>query len=485
MSGKVIEAAQDAAIAPPAGAKIFSDAERMRVILGILTCILLSAVDQTVVLPAIPQIAGNLQGVGHLSWVVSAYLLTNTATTPIYGKLSDQLGRRNVLVPALVFFIFASVLCALAQSISQLIIARALQGVGGGALMAVAQAAVADVVPPRERGKYQGWFASAWAFASIAGPVVGGFVAEHLSWRWIFWLNVPIGALALVLCIRGLAGLAPAGLRGRIDYAGAVLTLIAVGAILAALSTSGVDFAWGSWQEAAIWLLGLAGFAALFVQQRGAGQPLFPRLLLAQASFRNVLEIAFLNSAALFGGIFLFPLMLQWRFHQSPSASGVEIVPFLFTTTVGAFFAGRLMRHTGRSRPIMAAGVAMAALAFFLLTLLPAWAPLACPILVSSLFGLGIGAVMPTTLVAAQNAAAGRDIGAATGTLLLLRAMGGAFGATIAGAMLVIAGTDAPRAFVLGFLSCALMLAIALMVAWRMEDVQLRGNSEPAPTVKA
>ncbi len=236
--------APDQQVAQLEGAgRVYSHAERMRVVFGILTCLMLAAIDQTVVLPAIPQMAASLRGAGQLSWVVSAYLLTATATTPIYGKLSDQLGRRAVLIPALVFFCVASVVCALSTSVLMLIFARALQGIGGGALLAVSQAAVADVIPPRERGKYQAWFTAVWTISSVAGPIAGGFVAQDLSWRWIFWFNVPLALLSIGFIARGLAGLKPAGRRSRIDYSGALLMIAAVAAALFGLSAGGVDAA--------------------------------------------------------------------------------------------------------------------------------------------------------------------------------------------------------------------------------------------------
>jgi EmrB/QacA subfamily drug resistance transporter len=463
---------------PEAAARVYSHSERMRVVTGIIMCILLAALDQTVVLPAIPQMAASLHGVGHLSWVVSAYLLTTTATTPIYGKLSDQLGRRRVLVPALVCFLLASVFCALSTSVFMLIRGRGLLGVGGGALMAVSQSAVGDVIPPRERGKYQAWFAGTWAVSSVAGPIAGGFVTQHLSWRWIFWSNLPLGLVAMVLCYRGLAGLTPAGLRTRIDYVGAVLLVLSVGAILLGMSTGGVDFAWVSWTELAIFVAGGVLLAALVVQQRRAAAPLFPAGLLAQAAFRNVLEISFLNAAAMFGAIFLLPLLLQWLYHANAARSGLDIVPLLATTTLGAFAAGQITRRTGRSRPVMAAGVALAAVGFVVIAVAPGAGTALYPIAVSAVFGLGIGTVMPTSLVAAQNQAGRRDMGAATGTLLLLRAMGGAFGATMAGAFLAIAHANMAEGFRLGFLACAALQAIATVVAWRMEDLRLRSGAE-------
>jgi multidrug resistance protein len=202
--------------APAAAPPAFTHQQILRVISGILLCILLAAIDQTVVVPAVPAIAAELQGFGHLSWIVSAYLLTSTAATPIYGKLSDIYGRRALLLPALALFALASVLCAVAQSLAQLILFRALQGIGGAGLMAMAQAAIADVVSPRERGRYQGYMASVWGVASIAGPVLGGYVTDHLSWRWIFWINLPIALIAMVLCNRALKLLKAGHVRTRI-----------------------------------------------------------------------------------------------------------------------------------------------------------------------------------------------------------------------------------------------------------------------------
>jgi EmrB/QacA subfamily drug resistance transporter len=442
--------------APALAPRTYTHAERLRVITGIVTCIFLAALDQTVVLPAIPQIGASLHG-GQLSWIVSAYLLTTTATTPIYGKLSDQLGRRTVLVPALIFFLAASVLCALSTSVLMLIGARALQGIGGGALMAVAQAAVADVVTPRERGRYQAWFAGAWAFASVAGPIAGGFITQHFTWRWIFWGNLPVGGIALVLCVRGLAGLPPAGRRGAIDYVGAGLMVISVGAALVAMSTGGSDFAWASWPMALIVAVALVGFAALYAQQRRVAAPLFPARLLAQAQFRAVLEIGFLNAAAMFGAIFLLPLMLQWLYRASPAGSGLEIVPLLATSTIGAFIAGQLTRATGQARFLLAGGAALSSAGFLAMAVAPGDGALAIPLVLSAVVGFGLGVVMPATLVAAQNAAPRAEVGAATGTLLLVRAMAGAFGATLAGVCIELSHGDHVLAFRMGFFACALM----------------------------
>jgi len=458
--------------------RVYGHADKMRVISGIIVCILLAALDQTVVLPAIPQMAANLGGATHLSWVVSAYLLTTTATTPIYGKLSDQLGRRAVLVPAIALFLLASVLCALAGSVPMLIAGRALQGVGGGALLSVSQAAVADVIPPRERGKYQGWFAAVWGFASVAGPVAGGFVVQHLSWRWIFWANIPVGMAAMVMCIRGLTGITAKGTRSKIDYAGAALLLVSVSAILVALSTGGVDFAWVSAPVIGLTIISLAAFVSLTQQQRRAADPLFPAALMDKAGFRAILAIAFLNAAAMFGAIFLLPLLLQGPLHASAAISGLAIMPFLATTTIGAFTAGQIIRRTAMPRQVMAAGMSGSAVMFIIMALLPVASGLPGFVGVSALFGFGIGAVMPTSIVTAQSQSGPRDFGAATGILLLLRALGGAFGATMAGAVLAIYGNDIVAGARLGFCVCAAMLALAVVVTLRMENILLRGTND-------
>lgn len=463
------------------GPRVYTHADKMRVISGIIVCILLAALDQTVVLPAIPQMAANLGGASHLSWVVSAYLLTTTATTPIYGKLSDQLGRRRVLIPAIILFLAASVFCALADSVLMLIIARALQGIGGGALFSVSQAAIADVIAPRERGKYQGWLTGVWAFASIAGPIAGGFMVQHLSWRWIFWANLPIGGIAIILCIRGLTGITTKGSGSKIDYAGAALMLVSVTAILGGLSTGGVDFPWASAPILGLFILSLAAFGLLAAQQRHAADPLFPPSLLSRHGFRAILGIAFLNSAAMFMAIFLLPLLLQGPLHASAAISGLAIMPFLATTTIGAFAAGQTTRRTGKPRAVMMTGMTASAAAFLIMAALPLHAGLYGFVGISALFGFGIGAVMPTSIVTAQSQASTRDLGAATGILLLLRAMGGAFGATLAGAVLALSHGNIAAGARLGFFACAGMLMLATFIALRMENLTLRNTIEPSP----
>lgn len=449
----------------------YSHAERLRVVHGVLLCILLAAIDQTVVLPAIPQMAETLHGSTHLSWVVSAYLLASTATTPIYGKLSDQFGRAKVLGPALIGFILASIVCALAQSVPELLLGRALQGLGGGALLAVSQSAVADVVPPRERGRYQAWFASAWALASGAGPVLGGYIAQHLSWRFIFWVNLPLGVLALALCLRGLRGLPIAGQRGRLDIGGALLLMGSTTLLLAALSLGGVDLPWFSWGEGVLVLAAACGFLTFRLQQRLTPAPLLPGDLLRR--LRSIVALAWLNSSAMFAGIFMFPLFLQHFFHEPPARAGISLVPFLLSGAAGAFSAGQLTRRTGWVRPILVGGMLLSSLGFGCMVIWPLYAP----VLLSALLGYGLGLVNPITLVAAQSFARPEELGIATGILLLLRAMGGAFGATLAGAALDSSGHGSLYGYRFGFGLCLVLTLTGLVILSRLREVRLRGST--------
>ncbi len=451
-------------------ARRYSHAERLRVIHGVLLCVLLAAIDQTVVLPAIPQMARTLHGSTHLSWVVSAYLLASTATTPIHGKLSDQFGRAKVLVPCLLGFILASIVCALSPSVPVLLLGRALQGLGGGALIAVSQSAVADVVPPHERGRYQAWFASAWALASGAGPVLGGYIAQHLSWRFIFWANLPLGALALALCLRGLQGLPIAGRRGRVDFSGALLLMGSTSLLLAALSLGGVDLPWLSWREATLFLLAAGGFAVFRRQQRRTLAPLLPGGLLKR--LRHIIALAWLNTGAMFAAIFLFPLLLQQFFHEAPARAGIALVPFLLSGAAGAYIAGQTTRRTGWVRPVLIAGLLLSGLGFSFM----AASPLAAPVPFSAVLGFGLGMLNPTTLIAAQSFAKPEELGIATGMLLLLRAMGGAFGVTLAGTALDSSGHAALAGYRFGFAFCLVLILTGLLVILRSPEIRLRGG---------
>lgn len=489
----------------------FTHKQILRVISGILLCIFLAAIDQTVVIPAVPAIAADLNGFSHLAWIVSAYLLTSTAATPIYGKLSDTYGRRKLLLVGLAVFAVASCLCAMAGSLGQLVAARALQGLGGAGLMSMAQAAIADVVSPRERGRYQGYMASTWGLASVAGPVIGGWVTETLSWRWIFWINLPIAIVAMVLCDRALRLLQPKAGKVRIDWAGAFLLTGGVSAWLLVLSWGGVEMPWTSAPILGLAAGGLVLLGLLVAQERRFADPLLPPRLFANSVFVRGVGIAFCGALALFGGSFLLPLYFQLVKGADAAASGALLVPFLGANCIGAVIAGRLARRHGKMKAILLTGLVGCLGGFGLLALVTADTSRAVLIGYQAILGLALGLVMPSSLVTVQNAAERRDIGAATGCLLFLRSMGGAFGSTMVGALLTsgfaahlaaigvtthvdlgeirqhggalaeVPATMMPLvhvaladAFHLAFLACAVVMALAVVITAGMRDLPLR-----------
>jgi len=499
----------------------FSHRQILQVLSGILLCIFLAAIDQTVVIPAVPAIAADLNGFSHLAWIVSAYLLTSTAATPIYGKLSDIYGRRRLLLVALAVFGASSCLCALAGSLGQLVIARALQGIGGAGLMAMAQAAIADVVSPRERGRYQGYMASTWGLASIAGPVIGGWVTDTLSWRWIFWINLPIALVAMLLCDRALRLLQPRGGKVQIDWAGAGLLTAAVSAWLLVLSWGGVEMPWTSTPILGLGVAGLVLLVLLTFQERRFPDPLLPPRLFGNSVFTRGVAIAFCGALALFGGSFLLPLFFQLVNGADAAMSGALLAPFLGANCVGAVVAGWLARRHGKMKAIMIAGLIGCALGFGLLALVSARTPGFVLVFYQLVLGFSLGLVMPSSLVTVQNAAERRDIGSATGCLLFLRSMGGAFGSTMVGALLasgfashlaavgVTAHVDLGEirqhgdalanvpaalipqvhlaladAFHLAFLACGVVMAAAVFIALGMRDLPLRTVSANEPAAE-
>jgi EmrB/QacA subfamily drug resistance transporter len=496
---------------------VFSHQQILRVITGILLCILLAALDQTVVIPAVPTIAADLNAFGHLSWIVSAYLLTSTAATPIYGKLSDMYGRRALLIPALVLFIVASILCALSQSLFQLIIFRGLQGLGGAGLQSMAQAAIADVVSPRERGRYQGYMAGTWGVASVAGPIVGGWVTDHISWTFVFWINVPLGLLAIVLCNRALKLLPVHNKGGKIDYIGAALLTGGVTAVLLVLSWGGSEYAWASAPILTLAGLAIVMFALLIWHERRVEDPILPPRMFRESVFTRGVMIAFASALGLLGTTFLLPLFFQLIRGADASTSGFMVTPFLVSNVVGAFTGGQMARKLGRTKEIILGGLVSGCLGFVGLT---ATGPNSSLLLVfgsMAVVGFGIGICMPSVLVSVQNAAERRDVGTATGAILFLRSMGGAFGSTMVGALLT--GIFASRLTALGypgggdlgalkpdgalaalgpaalqagrvalsagfsmaFAACALVFLVAIGIALGLRNIPLRAVSGSAP----
>jgi EmrB/QacA subfamily drug resistance transporter len=489
----------------------FTHEQILRVVTGILLCILLAAIDQTVVVPAVPSIAADLNGFGHLSWIITAYLLTSTIATPIYGKLSDIYGRRALLLPAIVLFVAASMLCGFAQTLMQLIGARALQGLGGAGLMAMAQAAIADVVSPRERGRYQGYMAGTWGVASVAGPILGGWMTDVASWRWIFWINLPLGIAAYLLSSSALKMLPIKASKARIDYLGAALLAACTTAALLVLSWGGSEYDWASPT-----ILGLSAMTVILLyllirQEKRDSEPLVPPRLFASNVFSRGVLMASINSGAMFGAVFLLPLYFQLIRGADASLAGTLIVPYLAANCIGAFTGGQIARRIGRVKRLMQIGLGGTTLGFSLLATVGADTHYGLTLVFMLVVGYGIGIVMPCSLVSIQNAAERRDVGAATGAFLFLRSMGGAIGSTLAGVVLAgrfaalnhASGVDTPidlgalrstagagaaldahthaiaeislsGGFHAAFAACAVLALAAFAACWTMDDVALR-----------
>jgi EmrB/QacA subfamily drug resistance transporter len=412
--------------------------EIMRVIGGIILCILLAALDQTVVIPAVPAIAADLNGFGHLSWIVAVYLIAATVTTPIYGKLSDIYGRRQLLTVSIGLFVITSALCAMARTLDQLILFRTLQGLGGGGLMSLAQAAIADVVAPRQRGRYQGYMAAVWGVASIAGPLVGGYVSEHLSWRWLFWMNLPLGLFAMYSCNRGLRMLKPRGGKIRLDILGSLLLALTIVSCLLALSWGGISYGWVSLQILGLLALSAAALAALVWQERRAADPLLPPRMFRNPTFVCGITASSLGALSIFLCIFALPLYFQLVRGTSASESGLFVTPFLLSNVLGNIVSSNLARRTGRMRGILSAGFIGGIVGLCLLASMGRGAPLSFVLAATLLTGVGLGSCMVGTIMVVQNALEPGDMGAGTGSILVMRSMGSAFGSALAGTLLAL-----------------------------------------------
>jgi EmrB/QacA subfamily drug resistance transporter len=426
------------AVATPEPAPVrFTHRETLVIIGGLMLGMFLAALDQTIVATALPRIASDLHGVEHLSWVVSAYLLSSTAATPIYGKLSDLYGRKIMLQIAIVIFLLTSVLCALAATMGQLIGFRALQGLGGGGLLAMAHATIADVIAPRERGRYQAYFASTFAVASVVGPVLGGVFADHLSWRWVFWINLPLGIAALVVAQTSLKRLVARRVRHKIDYPGALLIVSAVCCVLLVTTMGGNEAAWSSPLILSLSAAALALFALCVMQELRASEPILPPRLFANPIFSTASLINLLTSIGLLGGIIFMPLFMQMVYRLDAGNSGLMLIPFTATTVVAAISAGRLMAATGRYKIFPMTGTLLTGLALMALSLTSPATPLPVVGLTMALCGFGIGFIMPVMLVVVQNAVEMRDLGTATSSISFFRSMGGSFGVALFGAVLI------------------------------------------------
>ncbi len=495
-------------VAPPAAEAARHDAPTGLIIAALLLVMLLSALDQTIVSTALPTIVGELGGLDQLSWVVTAYLLASTIVLPLYGKLGDLYGRKIVLQAAIVLFLAGSALCGIAQDMTQLIVLRALQGLGGGGLMVVTMAAIGDLVPPDRRARYQGMFGGVYGLATIIGPLLGGFLVEHLSWRWIFTINLPLGFLALAVI-----GIAfrphTAHVKHRIDYMGAAFLATALTCVILFTSEGGSLLPWSSPQLWMTLVLSLVAVGGFIYEERLAAEPIMPLDLFRQRTFVLMGLIGFVVGIALFGSVTFIPLYLQVVKGSTPSQAGMQLLPMMGGMLAMSVISGRLISRLGTYRPFPIAGTLLGGVAMALLSTLSLDTPLHTMYAYMALLGIGLGMVMPVLTLAVQNTVEFRHMGVATSGVTLFRSIGGSIGVAAFGALFshglesrvmqaLPAGTELPPA--LGpaavhqlpdavrdaylqafagslhvvYLAAAAVIAIAFVLAWFVESAPLR-----------
>jgi EmrB/QacA subfamily drug resistance transporter len=427
--------------APAPAVPEYSHRQVMVVLSGLLLGMFLAALDQTIVTTAMRTIADRLEGQTAQAWVTTAYLVTSTITVPLYGKLSDMYGRRPFYVFAIVVFVVGSVLCGTAQSIYELAAWRAVQGLGAGGLMSLAFAIVGDLVPPRERGRYQAWFMSVFAVSSVFGPVVGGALAgqERLlgvdGWRWVFLVNVPIGLVALVVVLRNLQ-LPRRRAEHRVDALGAVLLATTVVPVLL-VAEQGRDWGWASALSLSLLALSAVSLASFVAWQRRIGEEgVLPLRMFRHRTFAVSTAVSLLVGVAMFGGLVVLPLYLQIVRGSSPTSAGLQLVPLMVGIIATSAVVGVVMRRTGRYRAFPVAGTLVLLAAALLFRRLEVDTPLWQVMVPMVVLGAGLGLCMQTLVIAVQNALPPRDMGVATSSVTFFRSMGGTFGAAAALAVL-------------------------------------------------
>jgi EmrB/QacA subfamily drug resistance transporter len=413
-----------------------SHREIMVVISSLMLVMLLAALDQTIVSTALPRIASDLHGLSKYSWVATAYLLTSAISTPLYGKISDMFGRKKVFQTAIIIFLVGSALCGLSQSMNQLIVFRGLQGLGAGGLFVLSLAIVGDIIPPRQRGRYQGYFGAVFAVSSVLGPLLGGLFTDHLTWRWIFYINIPLGIAGLTAITYRLH-LPVKKSPHTIDYAGAGLMAISVATLLLGTVWGGVDYPWGSPQIIGLFATSLISALLFIWRENYAAEPILPMVLFKNRIFAVASLLSFLVGIVMFGALIFLPEYQQIVRGDSATKSGLMLLPLVIGIMSASITSGRLISKLGRYRIFPIIGTAILPIAFWLFshiavdtsrTLLGLW---------MLLLGIGVGLVMPVLTLAVQNAVERKDLGTATSSVTFFRSIGSSLGAAVFGAILI------------------------------------------------
>jgi EmrB/QacA subfamily drug resistance transporter len=487
--------------------------EVLVVFAALMLAVLLAALDGTIVATALPTITAELGGLDQLSWVVTGYLLASTISTPLYGKLGDLYGRKRVFQAAIVIFLVGSALCGQAQGMGELIAFRTVQGLGGGGLIVLAQAIIGDVVSPRDRGRYQGIFGAVFGISSVAGPLIGGFLVDNASWRWIFYVNLPIGIVALAVIAVALR--VPEQRReARIDVLGTILLSLAAGCFVLATSLGGQTYGWGSWQIVGLGVVTVAATALLIPVEKRAAEPVLPMSLFSSRVFTMAGAIGFIVGFGLFGATTYLPLFLQIVTGASPTGSGLELLPLILGLLVTSIGSGQIIARWGHYRPFPIAGTALMVVGFWRLSTMSPDTSALERSLDMLILGLGIGLVMQVLVLAVQNDVDYRNLGVATSGATFFRSIGGCFGVAICGAIFSnrlgaeLAGlANLPPALASGnvtrdqvaqlppvardafvgayadalstvFLVCAPVAALAFVLAWLLPEKPLRRTVE-------
>jgi EmrB/QacA subfamily drug resistance transporter len=474
------EAAQQGGAPDPA------QATSVRIPFAVIVLAMLPAVlDQTILSTALPTIAADLGQLTDLSWIVTAYVIAAAATTPLWGKLGDRYGRKLLLEVALGLFVAASAVCGLAQDIPVLVVLRAVQGAAAGGLMTLAMAGVGDLVSPRERGRYQGYIAAVFAVATVVGPLLGGLAVDHASWRLVFYVNLPIGLIALVgLHARFPEGeTAPSG--ARLDLSGAALLVVATTSFMLACIWGGDRYAWGSGQILVLIAAAVVFACGLIVRERRAADPLVPLHLLRTRVVAVASAALFLGTAALFAVTVFVPLFLQRQTGATPTEAGLLLIPVMLGITISTTVSGRLIVKTGRYKRFPIIGLGLMAVALALLAAVANDDSRTETGLALAVFGLGFGMVTQVLVVAVQNSVERRELGVATATTGFFRALGGAVGAAVLGAVFAAnvggrAEPDVADGVRSVFLVAAPIAALALLVVLFLEEVPLKGPGDHA-----
>jgi EmrB/QacA subfamily drug resistance transporter len=485
----------------PGGQNVFhqpplSEREKNVIIAGVLLSMLLAALDQTIVAPAMPTMAAALGNAEYLPWIVTGYLLTATAVSPLYGKISDVCGRRPTIFAAVLIFIAGSIISAMAPNMLVLVAGRAVQGLGGGGLFALTQTVIGDLVPPLERARYSAWISGTWAVASIAGPLLGGTFAEHLHWSLIFWINIPLGLIAMAIINNPLKKLPVAARRHSIDGWGALLLIIATSLLLLAMNWGGSRYAWVSPQIAGL-VAGSAVVWGLFaLRLYKAGEPLISLEVLSNRIVLTATIAMFLLQAGSIGLAIYLPVYLQSALDLSPGDAGMAMLGLLMGTVAGASLSGRLVPRFAHYKRIALIGILFAIACLVAMGIVADHASLVTVEILTACIGFGTGTIFPISTVSVQNAVDRTHLGVATGVLTFLRSLGGAIGVAALGAValgyglplagegvhVAHGGTDASFAII--FYATAGLLVAALAVLALMPEKPLRGyDREAAPVV--